>query len=216
MGDRAAGSPGIAGPFGTLDASDPAQVAEYERHFYQAFAALTDNTLVRLIWDWDDAAKRVRTRIPYTEQVIYCLRDDLGRLAGAMAVNLSPGTALQSAGFGFLPPVAHAQSSAPEGRYCEFMNLMATPHHRGQVRATHQAFIRGFCYADLVSRGFGAAYSTCTRRRLRAYQLFGAMVLDETVIQGEARYFLHWPIAELLADRQSAVPFRTLLSPSKR
>ncbi len=32
----------------TLDTSDPAQVADYERHFYQAYAALTGNTLVRL------------------------------------------------------------------------------------------------------------------------------------------------------------------------
>jgi hypothetical protein len=213
MDDRPAGGPGT---FRTLDACDPAQVAEYEGHFYRAYAALTDNTLVRLIWDWDDAAKRLRTRIPYAEQVIYCLRDDLGRLAGAMAVNLSPGTALQSAGFGFLPPVAHLPSSAAEGRYCEFMNLMATAHHRGQVRATHQAFIRDFCYADLVSRGFAAAYSTCTRRRLRAYQLFGATVLDETVIQGEERYFLYWPIAELLADRGSSVPFRPMHELSQR
>ena len=212
MNEPTPGTPGTPGTFGTLDASDPAQVAEYERHFYQAFAALTDNTLVRLIWDWDDAAQRVRTRIPYAEQVIYCLRDDQGRLAGAMAVNLNVGAALQSAGFGFPPPAAHAQSPATEGRYCEFMNLMATPHHRDQARATYRAFIRDFCYADLVSRGFGTAYSTCTRRRLRAYQLFGATVLDETVIRGEERYFLHWPIADLLADRRSSGPFRPLLS----
>ena len=31
---------------------------EYERHFYQAYARLTDNKLVRLIWDWDDLALR--------------------------------------------------------------------------------------------------------------------------------------------------------------
>jgi hypothetical protein len=83
-------TPGTPGTFGTIDASDPAQVAEYEGHFYQAYAALTDNTLVRLIWDWDDAAQRLRARIPYADQVIYCLRDDHGRLAGAMAVNVNP------------------------------------------------------------------------------------------------------------------------------
>jgi hypothetical protein len=82
---------------GTLDASNPAQVAEYEHHFYQAFAALTDNTLVRLIWDWDDQARRLRARIPYADQVIYCLRDDQGRLAAAMAVNLNPDAALHQA-----------------------------------------------------------------------------------------------------------------------
>jgi hypothetical protein len=195
--------PASAAPstLGLLDASDPEQVAEYERHFYRAYAALTDNTLVRLIWDWDDAARRVRTRVPYAEQVIYCQRDDQGRLTAAMAVNLNPDAALQSAGFGFPPPVAHAHSPDPEGRYCELVNFMTTPHQRDQARTTHQTFVRDFCYADLVSRGFGTAYSTCTKRRLRAYQLFGATVLDETVIQGEARYFLHWPIARLLGRR---------------
>jgi hypothetical protein len=216
MNEPTPGTPATFGTHGTLDASNPAQVAEYEHHFYQAFAALTDNKLVRLIWDWDDAAQRVQARIPYAEQVVYCLRDDQGRLAGAMAVNLNPGAALQSAGFGFLPPVAHAPSPATEGRYCEFMNLMTTPHHRDQARATYQAFIRDFCYADLVSRGFDTAYSTCPKRRLRSYQLFGATVLDETVIRGEARYFLRWPIADLLAEGQGNGPFRTLLSFSNR
>jgi hypothetical protein len=92
---------------------------------------------------------------------------------------------------------------------------MTTPHHHTQARTAYQTFVRDFCYADLVSRGFDTAYSTCTRRRLRAYQMFGATVLDETAIRGEARYFLHWPIADLLADRRSTGPFRTLLSLSK-
>jgi hypothetical protein len=178
---------------GTLDASDAAQVAEYERHFYQAYAALTDNKLVRLIWDWDDPGQRLRTRIPYADQVIYCLRDDQGRLAWAMAVNLNPGAALQSAGFGFSPADA-------TGPYCEILNLMATPHARDQPRTVYQAFIRDFGWRDLVARGLDSAYSTCTRRRLRAYRLFGATVLDETAIAGETRYFLHWPVGELLAD----------------
>jgi hypothetical protein len=46
------------GVFGTLDAADAAQVGEYERHFYLAYARLADSKLVRLIWDWDDPASR--------------------------------------------------------------------------------------------------------------------------------------------------------------
>ncbi len=118
-----------------------------------------------------------------------------------MAVNLNPAAAFQSAGFGFAPAFG--------GRDCEILNLMATPHHRGQARATYGAFIRDFGYGDLVARGFGAAYSTCTRRRLRAYRLFGATVLDQTTIRGEERYFLRWPIRDLLADGRSSCPFGT-------
>ena len=50
------------GAFGTLNAADAAQVREYERHFYLAYARLADNKLVRLIWDWDDPGQRFRLR----------------------------------------------------------------------------------------------------------------------------------------------------------
>jgi hypothetical protein len=183
--------------FSILDASDAGQVAEYEYHFYRAYARLSDNKLVRLIWDWDDQNQRLRARIPYASQVIYCLRDERGSLAGAMAVNLAPAVAFQSAEFGFTP--AHP-TDGPSGLSCEIINLMATTHARGPARSAYQAFIRDYGYADLVARGFDTAFSTCTRRRLRAYQLFGATALGETVINGEARYFLHWPIRDLLTS----------------
>ena len=63
----------------------------------------------------------------------------------------------------------------------------------------YHAFLRGFGYADLVSRGFGIAYSTCTRRRLRSYLRLGAELLAETAIDGEERFFLAWPVSNLLA-----------------
>jgi hypothetical protein len=187
--------------FSTLEPSDTEQVAEYERHFYQAYAAQSDNKLVRLIWDWDDKCRRLRARIPYADQVIYCQRDSRGSLECAMAVNLNPAAAFQSAGFGFRPADLAA---APDGPSCEIINLMGTAaHHHGSARAAYHAFVRDFGYADLVSRGFRTAFSTCTRRRLRPYLLLGATVLDETVIAGEARYFLRWPISELLNEAPS-------------
>ena len=81
--------------YGRVDIPDDEQVHEYERHFYQAYARLADNKLVRLIWDWDDAQQRARTKIPYADQVIYTARDSGGRLAAAMAVNLNCPAAFQ-------------------------------------------------------------------------------------------------------------------------
>jgi len=49
--------------YGTLDPCDPAQLAEYERCFYDAYARLAGNTLTRLIWDFDHPSQRLRTRI---------------------------------------------------------------------------------------------------------------------------------------------------------
>jgi hypothetical protein len=183
-----------------LDPRDPAQVAEYEQHFYLAYAGLGDNKLVHLIWDWDDARRRLRTRIPYRDQVIYTWRDHEGQLCGAMAVNVQPGHGFQGAAFGFAPQPAREHQ-------CEILNVMATGHHRIPALSSYQAFIRDFGYADLVARGFEVAYSTCTRRRLRPYLWLGATLLDESSIDGEERFFLAWPVRELLAaPRGSSAP----------
>ncbi|WP_300611577.1 hypothetical protein [Trebonia sp.] len=176
--------------YGIVDVADDRQVGEYERHFYRAYAGLTDNKLVRLIWDWDDAGQRIRTRISYADQVIYTARDPGGRLTVAMAVNLNPAE-FQAAAFGFSPP------DEPGTRFCEILNVMTTPHHRETARATYGSFIQGFGYGDLVAQGFEVAYSTCTRRRLRPYQLLGAGVLGQASINGEERFFLRWPIRQL-------------------
>jgi hypothetical protein len=180
----------ITSAYGTLDVTDDWQVTEYERHFYRAYAGLADNKLVRLIWEWDDTRQRVRTRIGYSDQVIYSARDSRGRLAAAMAVNLRYPAEFQAAAFGF------PRAGGAKGRYCEILNVFTTSHHGETARTTYGSFIRGFGYVDLAAHGFEAAYATCTRRRLRSCQRLGAQVLAETSIDGEARYFLQWSLRD--------------------
>lgn len=185
------------GRYGTLDPGDPAQVADYERSFYGAYARLAGNTLTRLIWDFDDAGQRLRTRIRYADQIVYTWRDPGGLLTGAMAVNVNPGRAFQATAFGFTRPGAPPRPGS--GRTCEILNVMTTSHHQVPALTSYYAFVRDFGYADLVARGFEVAYSTCTRRRLRPYLRLGAELLAETTIGGEERFFLAWPVSELLA-----------------
>jgi len=180
--------------YGMLDADDDRQADEYEEHFYRGYSRLRDNTLVRLIWDWDDDRQRVRTRIPYEDQVIYTERDGDGCLVAAMAVSLGYPADFQSEGFGFAPPGGAVDAG---GRYCEILNMMTTPHQRATARAMYGSFVRGFGFSDLVGRGFEVAYSTCTQRRLRTYERAGARPLARASISGEDRFFLHWPIRDL-------------------
>ena len=56
-----------------LDSADPEALAGYERAFYAAFARAKANLLVRRLWHWDDSAGRIRTRIPYADQVVFLL-----------------------------------------------------------------------------------------------------------------------------------------------
>jgi hypothetical protein len=184
--------------YGTVNVTDDGQVGEYERTFYHSYAGLPDNKLVRLIWDWDDARQRARTRIPYADQVIYSERDADGRLTGAMAVNLNWPTAFQGQAFGFAVPDRLSASGDPGGRCCEILNVMLIPQRATTARESYRRFISDFGYRDLRDQGFDVAYSTCARRLLRPYQRLGARLLGQTAINGEDRYFLCWPLGELV------------------
>jgi hypothetical protein len=181
--------------YGKVDVTDVRQVGEYERTFYQSYAGLADNKLVRLIWDWDDARQRTRAKIPYAHQVIYSERDSDGKLTGAMAVNLNWPAAFQGQAFGFAAPDG---LNGPGGRCCEILNVMLIPHRAATARESYRLFISDFGYRDLRDQGFDIAYSTCARRLLRPYQRLGAQLLGQTAIGGEERYFLCWPLGELV------------------
>jgi hypothetical protein len=188
--------------FGLLDAGDPVEVTRYERHFYHAYAGLTDNMLVRTLWDWDHTRALLRTRIPYRDQVIYAWRDRAGWPIGYLAVNLYPYRMFQGAAFGFAPaPVADPAAPLRSGGICEILNLMRARHPRRATVRDYRAFVAGFAYRDLVQRGFGTAYATCTRRRLRPYLLLGAELRGRTGVRGEERFLLSWPLAALVAAR---------------
>lgn len=181
--------------YGTVDVTDDGQVGEYERTFYQSYAGLADNKLVRLIWDWDDDRQRTRTKIPYADQVIYSERDADGKLTGAMAVNLNWPAAFQGQAFGFVEPDS---LNGPGGRSCEILNVMMIPQRSATARESYRRFVSDFVYRDLYHQGFDIAYSTCVRRLLRPYQRLGARLLGQTTIDGEDRYFLCWPLGELV------------------
>jgi hypothetical protein len=172
--------------FGLLDVDDPGQVAEYELELYRAYVGLTDNSLVRRLWLWDHDRGRVRTRIGYGAQRIYCVRDADGRLLRAVAVNLDPERDFQGAWFGFELP----------GPGCEFLSFMRAAGAAPLSRPGYRWFV-GAVAGDLVRRGFPVGYSTCTRRRLRPYLRLGATVLAHTTIDAEERFSLRWSIREL-------------------
>ena len=91
--------------FELLNPSDPAAVQEYEAAFYQAFAKVTTNRLVQKLWLWDHETGRLKTRVPYQDQLICTLRDQAGRLRSAMAFNVEL-RQFQAAAYGFAAPPA--------------------------------------------------------------------------------------------------------------
>ena len=98
-------------------------------------------------------------------------------------------------GFGFTVPDS---PNGPGGRCCEILNVMLIPQRAATARESYRRFISDFGYRDLRDQGFDIAYSTCARRLLRPYQRLGAQLLGQTAINSEDRYFLRWPLAELV------------------
>lgn len=165
-----------------LDLSDPAAVADFERAFYAAFVGVTGNRLIRSLWRWDDAARRLATRVPYAEQRILVERNARGQVEAAMAVNVAM-RRFQGAAFGFSPGPDTAGC-------CEFLAFFAVAERRLDRRL---GFVAG-CYGELRRGGLRWAYATTAPRPLGSYLHIGGELLEEREVEGEMRYFLRFPL----------------------
>lgn len=171
----------IPPPFELLDCADAAAVSAYERSFFAAFAPVTSNRLIRWLWQWDDAGRRLSTSIPYADQLVYLQRSATGDIAAALAVN----TALrqvQGAAFGFSLPQKQGT--------CEFLTVFVNADH--DLKTRHIFWTA--CFADLRQRGLHTAYATTARRPLMLYRRLGGSVVETTVIEGEERFFLRFSL----------------------
>jgi hypothetical protein len=169
--------------FELLNLSDPAAVQEYEAAFYKAFAKVTTNRLVQKLWLWDNETARVKTRVPYQDQLICTLRDQAGRLQSAMAFNVEL-RRFQAAAYGFATPLAPLASF-------EVLTFFASAAQTLDV-------VRNFwssCLALLSGRGLTTGYATTAPRPLRMYRRAGWRVLQEQEIDSEKRYFLRYEIS---------------------
>ena len=171
-----------------LNASDPAVREAFEQFFYRGFEHATHNKLIQTLWEWDLPNRRLRTRVPYEDQLLW------GRYTGerfdaGVAVNVRL-RELQSAAFGFEVPPELAPHAA-KGQVCEFLTLFVVEDHSlpGILAFWKEVF------AELRAEGFTHALATTATKILPLYRRIGAIVIDEAVIQGEARHFLQFDLA---------------------
>ncbi len=155
---------------------------EYEARFYQAFARVTTNRLVQKLWLWNHETERLKTRVPYPDQLICTLRDQAGRLRSAMAFNVKL-QQFQAATYGFPSPPAPLASF-------EVLTFFASA---AQTLAVCAKFWSG-CLALLGARGLTTGYATTAPRPLSMYRRAGWRVLQEHEIESEKRYFLRYEI----------------------
>ena len=171
-----------------LNADDPSVREAFEQSFYRGFEHATHNTLIKTLWVWDLPNRRLRTRVPYEDQLLW------GRYTGerfdaGVAVNVRL-RQLQSAAFGFrIPP--ELEPHAAKGQVCEFLALFVVEDHSLAGIFTFWSEV----FDELRSEGFTHALATTATKILPLYRRIGAVSIDEAVIEGEARHFLQFDLA---------------------
>ena len=171
-----------------LDADDPAVRESFERLFYRGFAHVTHNRLIRTLWDWDIPGERLRTRVPYEDQALWG-RFTNDRFDAGAAVNVRLNQ-LQSGAYGFTMPLELAPQAA-QGRVCEFMAFFVVDDNSlsGLFAFWNDVF------EALRELGFTHTVGTTAPKILPLYRRIGAIPIDEAVIEGETRYFIHFDLS---------------------
>jgi len=160
-----------------LDAGDLDAREEYERMFYEAFARVPSNQLVRQLWIWDDEHRRLKTRLAYEEQKIWISRRIDGTPHIAIATNDDPARA-QSAAYGFAIPHTPA--------IFEVLTFFAA----GALTFSELRSFWGDFVARMRDAGKTTGYATSATPMLPMYKRAGWEIVEATEIAGEARYFL--------------------------
>lgn len=159
-----------------LDLQNESHIAEFEHAFFQAFAPLAQNLLIRKLWLWDEANRRLKTRIPYAEQTIFVSRDADGKIETALALGMCLKT-VQSAAYGFY--------IKQNDKNCEALAFFGL----GERQMRHTMTFWRACRAALLQRGLQNVYGTCAERVLPVYLWVGARVLETRAIEKETRHF---------------------------
>jgi len=163
-----------------LDTGDAEAIAGYERAFHRAFRDIRPDGLLRRLWDWDDAAGRVASPVPYAEQRVYVELDEAGHVRRGMAVNLA-GRQQQAARFGFRLPLEEPGSAEI---------LVFFIDGAWSFAGTVRFWVR--CAADLHRIGLLTGYGTTAPRPLPIYRRFGAQVVERRELEGEVRFLLRF------------------------
>lgn len=179
--------------FSKLDLQKKEEVKKFEEAFYAVFAELHSNQLVRKIWNWDHDNKRLSTKIPYKNQIIFIWKNDEGEIKCSVAVNCDNAIS-QYSNFGFQIP------AEKKGRYYEVLTLFTQNLDRANGIRLDRYFLRSYCIAHMYELGYDFMVSTCARKPLATYLRWGWEIMDEVTIDNEKRYFLYYNIPQNLKE----------------
>jgi hypothetical protein len=166
--------------FERLDLADPAVRRRYEETFFASFERVQSNRLVRTLWLWDHDTRRLATRIPYEDQIIFAMRTADGGIETALAVNVAM-KGFQAEAFGFERP------SDTTGCFEVLTFFTASDGNSAFKRDLWRESVR-----TLSGMGFHTGFATTAIRPLLAYLRTGWKVQEVKIIGDEIRFFLEY------------------------
>ncbi len=163
----------------TIDKSNQTIIEEYEKELYKAFKTTEIKTLQK-IWHYDDVKKRIKTRVPYTNQEIYALSLD-NKITAALTINFNMNDTLQLEMMGF------SIDKSEEG-LCEGLVLFSQRKFVGNNILI--ADVSKYAIQEMKNRNIKKFYGTCSKEKLRMYTLMQFEIIDKRVFRGEEKYLL--------------------------
>lgn len=165
-----------------LNTSDLTALNNYEERFYKAYIHLEKQNLIRKIWEFDDTYARIKTKISYSDQMVFNLHER-DSIIGAIAFNVAE-REFQFSEYGF----CFSPQPKEKTRICEILTLFSEKNKIDKR-------LWGQTCQMLADRGFTDLLATSAPRPMSLYKrVFRFKVIDCSIIDGETRYFIHFDL----------------------
>jgi hypothetical protein len=170
--------------FEQLDQSSQSDIFAFERAFYDSFSRAKSNRLVRKLWIWNDDECRLKSKVPYTDQIIFISRTNDGSIDTGLAFN-NLANQSQAEFFGFT-------SAESIDRSLEIITFFS----KNDFNILELKQFLWQCLEYCQNNNVSYVYATCTARLLKPYKHFGAELLSSATVEGEVRHYIRIDVAQ--------------------
>ena len=166
-----------------LNTTKDDDIRAFEKAQYRAFEGSSIQSLEE-IWHIDHTQKRIAPRISY-EKLLITVVENTHTLIGAMVMHLDLSGELQLNHFGF--DIDRSSPHIAEG--------LAIFSLAPIINGTVPLFVlRDYTNPLLYAMGLRTLYGTCSKSKLKGYQLLGFTIEQTTIYKGEEKFLLSIPI----------------------
>lgn len=161
-----------------LDTNNQDTLCKYEKLIYELFHT---NKVVLKLWDWDHEKKRVNTRIPYKDQLIYVLLNEANAFCASIAVNYST-TERQYIKVGF--------SKEIESNSCEVFAMFLNPKVNVSIFTIVEFLKLCVINSSKLNTSTTSIKAICSPKTYPLYRRLGFVIVETKKIEEETRYFI--------------------------